>query len=165
MAIMTDKQELADSILDNFNTVQAVFLNDTTANCYTFKVPKHWELTASSNSSHEYNVDDEVPGSLLVVYAAKKFSIVKVTTVHDQPTNPSRVRLAWAIQVVDFTEFTQFNMYDEKAIQTLTELDTRRVKRELLQEFARDLNPEELAKVKKDLNLSEESIKFMSKDK
>jgi len=164
MAKLTDKQELAESILDNFNTVGAVFVDSNyeaqEPKVYTFKVPKSWKLEASSNCRSRYDKADKVPGSLLVVKASGNFTVVKVVVAHKQPTNENRTKLAWAVQIIDTTEFDKLVAYDEKAIQTLTELDTRRVKRELLQEFARDLSTEEFERVRRDLNLGDDFLKL-----
>lgn len=139
---MSEKQILADALLDNFNTLDVSF-NDSGR--YTYKYPKDLDIEEGDHVV--------VPGSLA---RGTSMRVGKVENVYMSAYNPNEIPLKWIIQKVDTEEFDEYVDRDRKALETLREVEKRRAKRELLEEFSQGLDKKELKKLQSDLGVEVE---------
>ena len=134
---MSNNRAMAEALLDNFHTVLVMQDHGN----YVYKVPKDLELE---------------PGDMVVVPGrnqADYHRVCKVSEVHGRVKNPDELQLKWIIQKLDMTEFELHEAQDEKAMETILELEKRRTKRELLSELTGDLDDQELLELNTSLGI------------
>lgn len=145
---MNEKQMLADSLLDNFNTIDVVFPTSMDSydgsQKYTYKVPKDWEFE-DAEEVEQFVVVPPGRGNIM--------RIARVVTVHDRAHNPDNIKLKWCVQQIDAFEHDGYVESDKKALQALMEVEKRKAKRELLEEFAEGLDKKEMKQLESDLGV------------
>lgn len=132
----SSNKAMADALLDNFNTILAA----DGISSYRCKVPKDLEL----------EVDDKV---IIPFDNGNAFKIATVTEVHGRVKNPDENDLRWIVQKVDTTAYDAYQAQDEKAMETLMELEKRKTKRDLVNELTGGLSAEETLQLSADLGV------------
>ena len=79
--------------------------------------------------------------------------ICKVTEVHGRVKNPDENDLRWVVQKVDTTAYDAHRAQDEKAMETVMELEKRKTKRGMISELTSDLSEDEMTQLNTDLGI------------
>lgn len=145
MSKMSHNRMMAEALLDNFNTVDVV----RGGAIYTYKVPKGMEL--------------EEGDWVVVPVPNAGFNALKVNEVHGRAKNPDELELKWVVCKADMSDYKALIEQDEKAMETVLELEKRKTKRELLNELTSDLSSDEMLTLQDDLGI-EQPVQAISKD-
>lgn len=137
MITQSKNVQLAEALLDNFHTVEAR-VADSLSEPKLYKVPKDLVL---------------VKGDLLLIPYGSGFKVAEITEVHGRAKNPEEAKLKWIVQVVDTTDYDLLVAQDEKAVETILELEKRKTRRELVNELTGDLTAEETLALSADLGV------------
>ena len=137
MTKLTQTQRLAEGLLDNFNTIGVIF--NAEGSIYIYKVPKSTTVKKEDR---------------FLVHASGAFKVVTVVIVHEKAYNPDGLRLTWVIQKVDAEQYDRLVALDEKVEETVREMETRKLKRDLVKEFALGLDATEIKQLESDLNIT-----------